>query len=58
MATYANPYAQGRPIKTRGSTIANGIARMAQQAYEQQSAEALMAGVGGAGSALSEADFG
>jgi hypothetical protein len=31
MASYSNPYAQGRPIKTRGSTIAKGIARMANQ---------------------------
>jgi len=38
MATYANPYAKGRPIKTRGSTIANGIARMAKQFGQDQKA--------------------
>ena len=31
MATYANPYAQGKPIRTAGSTIARGITRMATQ---------------------------
>lgn len=39
MATYANPYAQGRPIKTRGSTIAKGIARMANQFGQDQQAK-------------------
>ena len=39
MASYSNPYAQGRPIKTRGSTIAKGIARMANQFGQDKAAK-------------------
>ena len=54
MASYSNPYAQGRPIKTRGSTIAKGIARMANQ-FGQDAGNGLASDTSNMGALLGSA---